>query len=222
MKLSNIFFYAVWFLLYSALLPLPQSFALDQNTSETRSDREMVHLRWKNLGEGITYQFQLAKDSEFRQILIDQKCARAEIAFPPPNTSGINYVRIRPIDSAGSPGNFFLPQRYEIGPLKAPLILSPEEISEVRDIDVTIEWRPVPRAAGYHVIIARDREFKKIVVDNAKISNTSLRIENLDFGTYFLKVSTLSEDAQETAFSDTRSFIVAPHPNTEPFAGQPN
>jgi hypothetical protein len=105
----------------------------------------------------------------------------------------------------------------EAGPLQPPFIIAPEEISEVRDVfDIDIVWRSVPNAAGYHVIIARDRAFKNIIFDNAKITDTSHRIRNLDFGTHFLKISTISGDGKEGPFSDMRSFMIVPHPATAP------
>jgi hypothetical protein len=105
----------------------------------------------------------------------------------------------------------------EAGSLQPPFITAPEEISEIRDVfDIDIVWRSVPHAAGYHVIIARDRAFKNIIFDNAKITDTSLRIRNLDFGTHFLKVSAVSEDGKEGPFSDSRYFMIVPHPATAP------
>jgi hypothetical protein len=107
--------------------------------------------------------------------------------------------------------------RKEPGNLQAPLLFAPEEISEVRDVfDIDIVWRSVPNAAGYHVVIARDRTFKNIIFDNAKITNTSHRIRNLDFGTHFLKISAVSGDGKEGPFSDSRSFIIVPHPVNAP------
>ena len=105
----------------------------------------------------------------------------------------------------------------ETGSLQPPFIIAPEEISEIRDVfDIDPVWRSVQLAAGYHVIIARDRAFKNIIFDNAKITDTSLRIRNLDFGTHFLKISTVSRNGKEGPFSDMRSFMIVPHPAIAP------
>jgi hypothetical protein len=77
-------------------------------------------------------------------------------------------------------------------------------------------WRGVPQAAGYHVLLARDRKFKYVVFENARVPGTSIRIRSLDYGTYFLKISTISKDGVEGPFSNTRSFIIVPHTITAP------
>jgi hypothetical protein len=212
------------FLLFLAISTLPQSFASEINTktslqgNEPYSGKETGLLQWKSLGEKTTYQFQMARDSEFQQILLDKKCEKPEISFTPPDVSGIYYIRIRPIDSSGNEGKFLPVQIYEIRDrLNPPFIIAPEELSEVRDVfDIDIVWRSVPDAAGYHVMIARDRAFKNIIFDNAKITTTSYRIRNLDFGTHFLKISAIAGDGREGPFSESRYFMIVPHPVTAP------
>jgi hypothetical protein len=68
----------------------------------------------------------------------------------------------------------------------------------------------VPRGAVYRVVLARDRTFHYIIYDNPNVANTSLTFWNLDYGTYFLKVSAISKNGTEGPFSDTVSFIVVP------------
>ena len=208
----------VCFLIFLIVSTVPQSFAADINGDGIHPAGETRHLQWKNMGEGITYQFQMAGDVDFKQILIDRKCERPEITFPGPDSSGIYYVRIRPIDRDGREYDFLPVQTYEMSPrLDPPLITSPEEIEELRNIfDVNIKWHGVPRAAGYHVVLARDRTFKYVVFENAKVSGTSVRIGNLDYGTYFLKISTISKEGVEGFFSSTRSFIIVPHTAAAP------
>lgn len=97
-----------------------------------------------------------------------------------------------------------------------PLISSPEELSEFRDINkIEFLWRNVPTVAGYHIILAKDRTFKNIIHENSRVAGTSYTIENLDFGTYFFKVSSVSSNGAEGPFSDTLTFIIIPPPPTE-------
>jgi hypothetical protein len=221
MKLSSSI---VCFLIFLAISTVPQSFATDESTAhaskgdETYPAGETGHLHWKDMGEGITYRFQMARDFEFKEILIDRKCEKPEITFPQPDSGGIYYIRIRPIDRDGHEYNFLPIQIYEVSPrLEPPLITAPKEIAEIRNIfDIDIMWHGVPRAAGYHVILARDRTFKYVVFENAEVPGTSIRIRNLDYGTYFLKISTISKDGVEGPFSNTRSFIIVPHTISAP------
>jgi hypothetical protein len=220
MKLLNIFSCVIFSLFCATVLPVPHSSAADNTFitaskgEETSNMGEMVHLRWKNLGEGIIYQFQMAGDREFQQIIIDQKCERPEIVFPRPDASGIYYIRTRPVDPNGPAGKFSPVQIYELSvKLQAPSIILPEEISEFRDIhDIEVRWSQVPRAAVYHVILARDRTFKYIFYENTQVPDTSLQIRNLDYGTYYIKVCAVSKDGKEGPFSDARPFIIVPPP----------
>jgi hypothetical protein len=207
-------------LILLAISTLPQSFAIDESTAHaSKGDDiypagETAHLQWKDMGEGITYRFQMAGDIEFKEILIDRKCEKPEITFPQPDSAGIYYIRIGPIDRDGHEYNFLPVQTYELSPrLEPPLITAPKEIAELRNIlDIDIMWHGVPRAAGYHVLLARDRTFKYVIFENARVSGTSIRIRNLDYGTYFLKISTISKEGVEGLFSGVRSFIIVPHP----------
>jgi hypothetical protein len=73
-----------------------------------------IRLRWKNLGEGITYRFQMSMDSDFRNILMDRKVEMPEITFPRPEEPGIYYVRTSGIDREGYEGDSSLPQSFEV------------------------------------------------------------------------------------------------------------
>jgi hypothetical protein len=184
---------------------------------ETDAENEMVHLQWKNMGKDITYQCQIAKDKGFQHILLDRKCDEPEITFPRPDASGTYYLRIRPISSDGQTGNFFPAQTFEINStLGPPIITAPEEIAEIRDIfDIDVKWSNVPSAAGYHVVLARDRLFRNIIFENPIITGTFIRIRNLDYSTYFLKISSVAKDGMEGPFSDIRPFIIVPHPRSD-------
>jgi len=117
----------------------------------------------------------------------------------------------------GQRGDLLPAQTYEMNTApEPPLITAPEEIAEIRDIfDLDIKWSNVPSAAGYHIILARDRSFKNIIFQNAKITGTFIRIRNLDYSTYFLKISSIGKDGMEGPFSDIRSFIIVPHPRSD-------
>jgi hypothetical protein len=213
---------AAIFLIFTGIPTVPQLSAIEKDTAissngnETGAENEMVHLQWKNMGEGITYQCQISRDKGFQRIFLDSKCDKPEITFTRPDASGTYYIRVRPISPDGQTGKFFPAQTFEIiSTLEPPLIIAPEEIAEIRDaFDLDVKWSNVPSATGYHLILARDGLFKNIIFENAKITGTFIRIRNLDYSTYFLKISSIAKDGTEGPFSNIRSFIIVPHPGS--------
>jgi hypothetical protein len=77
-------------------------------------DSKEIRLRWKSLGEGITYRFQMSTDNEFRNILLDKETAMPEIALPRPNEAGKYYFRAKGRDQEQYEGDFSIPQSYQI------------------------------------------------------------------------------------------------------------
>jgi hypothetical protein len=76
-------------------------------------DKEL-RVRWRNLGDGITYHFQMAKDQAFTDVLMDEKLAKPEITFEKPSAVGTYYIRTSGIDSHGYEGEFSEPQSFEV------------------------------------------------------------------------------------------------------------
>jgi hypothetical protein len=201
----------------SQLSAIEKDTTISSNGYGTDNENGTVHLQWKNMGEGIAYQCQISKDKGFQQLLLDKECQKPEITFPRPDSSGTYYIRVRPISPDGERGDFLPAQAYEINStLRPPIITAPEEIAEIRDIfDLDVKWSNVPSAAGYHLVLARDRSFKHVIFQDAKITGTFIRIRNLDYSTYFLKISSIAKDGTEGPFSDMRSFIIVPHPRSD-------
>lgn len=77
-------------------------------------DEDSISLRWQDLGPGISYQFQMAKDPLFTKIIIDKKTEQADINFDKPEDGGTYYVRIKAIDPEGYEGEFSPAQTFEI------------------------------------------------------------------------------------------------------------
>ena len=76
-------------------------------------DKEL-RVRWRNLGDGITYHFQMAKDQAFEEVLIDQKLSKPEITFEKPSKAGTYYIRTSAVDTQGYEGAFSEPQTFEV------------------------------------------------------------------------------------------------------------
>lgn len=73
-----------------------------------------IQIRWRDLGKGITYHFQMAKDIAFYDILVDTVVSEPTITIDGPKKSGIYYIRTSSIDKDGFEGSFSSTQRLEI------------------------------------------------------------------------------------------------------------
>ena len=91
-----------------------------------------------------------------------------------------------------------------------PVILRPAEIEQFPGANsVEVTWEEVP-GEFTHLVLGRDRAFRRIVYENEKIPGTFFLIENLDYGTYFLRIRAISEAGRGGPFSEARTFIVTP------------
>lgn len=99
-------------------------------------------------------------------------------------------------------------KQEETGPL---VIFYPRERTEFRNVnEITFLWREIPRAARYHVILAKDRNFTDIIHENSNVTRNSYAIEGLNYGTYFFRVLSRLSDNTQGPSSDTLSFIIGP------------
>ncbi|HXX53598.1 MAG TPA: FecR domain-containing protein [Thermodesulfovibrionales bacterium] len=73
-----------------------------------------IRFRWKSLGEGVTYRFQMSSDNEFKNIMMDKRLETPEATLPRPNDAGKYFFRAKGIDSKGYEGDFSFPQSYQI------------------------------------------------------------------------------------------------------------
>ncbi len=83
--------------------------------SPPKKDRKEIAVRWKDVGEGYSYHFQLAADREFNEILMDKVVGKSEHTFMKPRKPGLYYVRVSAIRADGFEGHFSPPQSFEIG-----------------------------------------------------------------------------------------------------------
>ena len=92
------------------LAPLPPTPSVDQPAIS----KDDINLRSRSVGEGFIYHFQIAKDNQFQEVLIDQKVDKPEITAKKPKDAGTYFVRTAAIDRDGDAGAFSTPQSFEI------------------------------------------------------------------------------------------------------------
>lgn len=79
-----------------------------------RSDRKHIFMRRQDLGEGMTYHFQMARDRELRNLVHDATVEQPENAADKPRRSGTNYVRVSGVAPDGYEGRFTPPRSFDV------------------------------------------------------------------------------------------------------------
>ncbi len=69
---------------------------------------------------------------------------------------------------------------------------------------VNLKWNGVEGAKKYRVVVARDKSFRNLFVQE-RVGGTSLRLGNLKPGTYYWRVRALDVDSFEGPYSSSRS-----------------
>jgi hypothetical protein len=96
------------------------------------------------------------------------------------------------------------PTRLPASPaLEAPL---PQEVIREDALDQTFRWQKVDGAEAYDFDVARDESFFDIVVERRVGPEPFVRIQNLEPGTYFWRVSTVARGFEGSP-SATRYFV---------------
>ncbi len=107
------------------------------------------------------------------------------------------------------------------GGIEPPAIVHPKDMHEIRgEYQVTVIWEKVEGASSYHLVVAKDRKFKEIVYEVTGITVASHKVDNLDFGTYFIKMRSASGTGAVGEFGDWTGFIVVP-PSPERLRANP-
>lgn len=93
-----------------SLIPPPPAPPLEK----PKLSEKKIFLKWRPLGAGIRYHFQMSKNPEFKEILVDKKLDNPEISLEKPVDPGIYHIRTSSIDTKNREGDFSPSQSFEI------------------------------------------------------------------------------------------------------------
>lgn len=77
-------------------------------------DDKRLTIRWQDMGEGLSYHFQMARDEKFSDLLKDEVLDQPSITLDRPKAAGSYFIRTSSIDAKGTEGAFSPAQRFEI------------------------------------------------------------------------------------------------------------
>jgi hypothetical protein len=167
------------------------------------------------------YRVMVAKDRAGKHLL-REKIIRPEETYTIAGLADGAYFllsqSIDPIGLEGLPSDAY-PFTIRANPLP-PIISSPRDGSIFREKKAALGWLSVSDAVRYHIQVAEDKEFHKIVLDKTDLNDSTFNAGGLEYGTYYFRIRSVAKDGYMGTWSDTLSFILAPPPPT-PTVEQP-
>ena len=159
----------------------------------------------------LSYRIILAKDSDFKDILKEQIIKPADSFKLFEINDDQYFLQSRSIDEFGLEGlpSDATPIRVRANPMP-PYIESPVDKRVYTEKSIAFKWLRVEDAVRYHIQIAEDKDFNKIIEIRNDIRNLQYETTTLDFKTYYFRISSIAKDDYQGEWSDILSFSIAP------------
>jgi hypothetical protein len=161
-------------------------------------------LDWKAVEGAQTYEFLLATDYTFKNIVIGKTgLPGIAVGLKDLATSSTFYWKVRAINSEGiSAWSQIFTFKTAAKSLNLPDLISPGNGAENQPVNkVTLLWNKVFDANKYHLTISNVRDFKSTLININDYTDTSYVFTGLNYGiTYYWKVQAI-KDINDTSYS---------------------
>jgi hypothetical protein len=158
---------------------------------------------WSKPEDIERFHFQLAKDSGFRDLIIDnpevnesQFVSTSELAL------GDYYWRVAAVDGKEGIGPFSDAQHFR-RVVPAPALEEPE----ISDEHLLIRWRAGLPGQRYQFQLADEPAFSAPLADKT-VDEPNIELDKPDSGTYYMRIRTIDADGFENAFGTTQTLEV--------------
>ena len=162
-----------------------------------------LQFNWQKVNdEAKSYYLQVARDNTFRDIVIDADNL-TESTYKPENLlSGIYFWRVASIDENGKRGPFSADQSFRI------LLEDPNlEKSNVKTVDVQLEWAPLEEGTQYTIQISDSSDFTNVLLEQ-QLADNHYYVEDLTPGTYYFRVQSTAKDGYVSEWGLPHKFDV--------------
>jgi hypothetical protein len=188
------------------LLPAP-------NLSSGFELQERLTLQFTILPQtnAVQYRSQISIDESSQNIITEGFAKNAQFKFDE-LADGQYFIKVTAIDQNGLEG-FPSIQKFKVKVRpEPPFLFQPKK--KIREENVSFNWTASLVAKAYRLQIASDNLFQKIVLDQSNINSVEFNISNLELGTYFWRVATITDTKgtpDQGPFSFPESFqLLAP------------
>lgn len=172
--------------------------------------RPTLKFNLQAVSDAVAYRAQIAADPDGNSMLAEKRSENTELKIDG-MADGSYFVRLTAIDRNGLEGPagvypFTLKARPE-----PPLIQTPQ--SKLRAEHVDFSWTEAPQAQSYHLQIAPDTGFSKLLIDANGIAALHFTTDQLAPGTYFWRLASVALTGGKEdhgPFSDPMHFTLLP------------
>jgi hypothetical protein len=170
-----------------------------------------LSFRFEKVADAVSYRVAFAKDSAGKDVIREQMIQLGDAFTLYTAEDGTYFLQARSTDNLGLEGIPAEPAviRIRMNPLP-PLIESPVDGAAYTVKAPLFRWLRVNDAVRYHVQVAEDRGFRKIVEARVDMRDVEYKAAGLDFGTYYFRISSVAGDNYQGEWSDALRFTIVP------------
>ncbi|WP_162060872.1 FecR domain-containing protein [Undibacterium sp. KW1] len=173
-----------------------------QPKNKTRAER--LDFAWTEASNAVAYHLQVAKDAEFKNLLID-KPGLKEVQFSADRPAEAEYfwhvATIVQKDGKPDHGPYSDAQKFVVLPVTS---LAPPD--EGNGNQLSFSWASEP-GQKFLIQISTDPDFKKLFLSK-ELDKAELKINRPDAGVYFIRVRSTDPDGYVSPFSSTQKITL--------------
>jgi hypothetical protein len=169
-----------------------------------------IYFEFSRVEGAVSYRALLSRDNDFKDILKEQIIKPGGQFRVFEADDGTYFLQVRSIDDIGLEGqpSDTATIKVRINPMP-PMIEAPQNGAVYEKNLVSFRWLSVTDAVRYHVQIAEDKDFSRLVEDSSDLHDTEYKTQHLEFKTYYFRISSIAEDDYQGEWSDVLSFTIA-------------
>ncbi|MEZ4872083.1 MAG: hypothetical protein R2827_07530 [Bdellovibrionales bacterium] len=135
-------------------------------------------ISWSPISKADYYEFEISKHPNFYGTSAYKMNTRSNKVAWTPRETGNFYYRVKAIDKGGAHSDFSKPSSIRVSSIQPRLkvkrsydvsVSNPRSLASVQSIPIL--WETIPNAAGYNILVSRDKSFRKILKQQRSRTN---------------------------------------------------
>ena len=191
----------------SRKIPSPDLLTPEDNASKGKLlfSAGKVSFSWKSVSEAESYRFEIARDRNFSDILVEKNIKGNSYSVIKDLAEGEYYWRVTTLGAESAESDPSMVRMITATGLKR--IESADPVSESSG-GMRFRWTDPNGFGNYLVEIARDKNFIQLV-QSVKSSALSAAINSLPATSLYFRVSAVGEGGEKISTSEVRQFVFA-------------